>query len=276
MNVQEIETEHEEQVLRFYNKMNLETLTGPLAESFKNVDPNTISSSAEIMKERQINEQLTEKIFWTRQSAIYTVEDGEVMLYLTDKVDDNLIFQNIDEATRQLIRYGRYVPEDNESVERIVGSLEGVKLSELDLSVEGNQFSYFEIDTLDYDSLNPSQRFLAEKIYGTGDDFKASMKMLCDKGIEDTRVYLMNVKADTVGTIVWACKLNDIDNDFLFSACGEEVDDEYVGLRGIPVEAEDNYLNAYQTLVESPEKMTPDIAAGLLELVNTHIIALKE
>ncbi len=56
--------------------MSLETVTGPLAETYKKVDPSTISSSAELMKERQNDKELRQEWFWTRQSAMYTIEDG--------------------------------------------------------------------------------------------------------------------------------------------------------------------------------------------------------
>ncbi|MFC1752746.1 hypothetical protein ACFL96_05055 [Thermoproteota archaeon] len=272
--------------------MTLESIFGPLAETYKKVDPSTISSSAEIMKERQNDKELRREWFWTRESAMYTVEDGEVMLRLTDKVEDNLIFQDIEEATRQLIRNNNYVPSDKESIERIVGSVEGVKLSDLDLKKGDDEYSYFEIDTSGYDSLNGSQRLLAEKAYGVGDDFKASMKMLNDAGIKETRFYVTNpeyvekhVEGD--GVLVRACRLYCCNGDSSFLAFGRDVDDNLVGLRGVlinPPEAdarnleaeEDKYLTAYETLVGSPERITPDIAAGLSGLLTTYLNTQKE
>ena len=109
--------------------MTLETITGTLDETYKKVNPRFISSSAEIRKEGKIYEQLARKWFWTRQSAVYSVEGGEVLLHLTDRVEDNLVFQDIGNATRALIRDGNYFPDDKRSIESIVGSVEGFTIT---------------------------------------------------------------------------------------------------------------------------------------------------
>jgi len=271
--------------------MSLKTITGPLAETYKKVNPGTISSSAELMKERQTNELLRRTWFWTRQSAVYTVEDGEVMLRLTDKVEDNMIFQDIDKATRQLIRNGDYIPEDKESIERIVGSVEGVKLSDLDLTEGTDMYSYFRIDTSDHDSLNPSQKLLAEKAYGAGGDFKESMKMLNDAGKKETRFYVINPKyverhVECDGALVRACGLCDFYIYSNFVADDRFVDNFIAGLRGVRkappeararnLETNDDYLNAYKIIIANPERMTPDIAAGLSGLATRYLDAHKE
>ncbi len=214
------------------------------------------------------------------------------MLRLTDKVGDNLIFQDIDEATRQLIRNDNYVPDDKESIERIVGSIEGVKLSDLDLTEGSDTYSYFQIDTSSYDSLNGAQRLLAEKAYGAGDDFKASMKMLNDASIKDTRFYVTNPKyvekhVEGDSALVRACRLFDFDYISYFNAVGGLVDYCDVGLRGVrkvSPEADARNLedsksyspsSAVSYLLEDKERsiggMSSDDALGLLNLATQYL-----
>src|SRR3989338_6694153 len=90
----------------------LETLLDPLAQTFPQLVRGTILHSDELTTERRSNPKLRDIWFYTADSAVYTVEkvDGinEAILYLS-RGETNPIFNNIEEATRQLIRTGNYI-----------------------------------------------------------------------------------------------------------------------------------------------------------------------
>lgn len=79
---------------------NLVNVNRPLAEASKQLDPATIQiqHAREITAERRTNRDLRNQWFWTADFPMYTVEDGEAVLYFAGR-DNNLIFKNIDEAT---------------------------------------------------------------------------------------------------------------------------------------------------------------------------------
>jgi len=178
-------------------QMSLESITGPLAEAYKQFQPDTILHASEIMNERRTNEKLREQWFWTADSALYTVEEGEAILYFGNR-DTNLIFENINEATKQLRETNNYRPEQAD-VERVINSVETgqtlrLNLSDLKLDRYNSEWSYFKISTSKYNKLNDSQRAFAEKVFGEGTDFKTNMKMLKEADIESTRILVLNPK----------------------------------------------------------------------------------
>ena len=222
-------------------KRTLETLVGPLAETFPQLDRATILHSDQLTTERRTNSELRNQWFYTANSAVYTVEKvngiDEVFLYL-GRGETNPIFNNIGEAIKQLITDGNYAPpkEDVEAVKSAKTTLR-VKLS--DLKLQGNEFEYifFGIDTASYGSLNEHQRKVAERVYGQGDDFVANMKMLNEAGIRETRVRFLNpdyVKRDIPpdGAIARASWLLRFNLDSRFDANLRNVDYHF-GLRGV-------------------------------------------
>jgi len=179
--------------------------------------------------------------FYTADSAVYAVERvdgmGEVFLYL-GRGETNPIFNNIEEATERLIRSGDYIPsqEDVKAVKSAKTTLR-VKLSDLILQGTDHVFRHFEIDTACYGSLNEHQRRVAERVYGSGEDFVANMKMLNEAGITKTRIYVLNpgyveknVKQN--GALVRASRLGPFVLDSWFYAFECYVD-LHLGLRGV-------------------------------------------
>ena len=98
----------------------------------------------------------------------------------------------------------------------------------------------FEIDTENYDNLNPSQRALAEEVYDKGQDFIENMKMLSgsygnDKKIKTTKIYVLNPKyvrkEAKSGAIARAGFLYDFSGSSYFNALDWDVSSNY-GFRG--------------------------------------------
>ena len=217
---------------------------GTLLESFKKLDPNTIQHSDEITKDRITDEDLLRYIwFYTADHALYRIEDGEAVLYFGRR-ETNPIFKNIEKATEQLIRNGNYIPEkgDIEAVVNAESTLR-VKISDLELKRQSDEYSYFEIDTSNYGKLNDVQRVFAERVYGQGKDFGKAMKIFKKAGISTTRIYVLNsdyVKdnAEEDSAVARACWLNHFSSDSNFDADVRVVDNPLSRLRGVRLSAE--------------------------------------
>src|SRR3989338_6775115 len=165
-------------------EITLETLVGPLAETFPQLIRGTILHSDALTTERRLNSKLRNQWFYTADSNVYTIEDDEAVWYL-GREPTNPIFNNIEEATQQLIRTGDYIlpKEKRGEIDAVIKAEDTlkVKLSDLRLRAD-NVFCYFEIDTANYDKLNEHQRRVAERVYGSGNEFVENMKMFNEKG----------------------------------------------------------------------------------------------
>jgi len=239
--------------------MSLETIIGPLDEVLPFFKPDTIQHAAEITNQRRthddesVREELINNWFWTADSLLYRFEDGEAVLYLGDRTT-NLIFENIGKAADQLKTNGNYFPS-SEDIKRVLdsekkGNALRIRLSELGLERYDNEYSYLEINPLNYNRLTKPQKEFAERIYGQGDDFKENMKMLYDveigKNIRRTRIHVLNpdyvkrnVREDSAGkvtkensAIARACWLYSLYLDSDFIAIGRYLTN-YNGLRGV-------------------------------------------
>ena len=177
----------------------LETVVGTLVGAFRQLVRGTILHSDQLTTGRRDDIGLRNRWFYTADSAVYTIEEvngiDEVFLYL-GRGDTNPVFNNIEEATQQLITRRNYIPsrEDVEAVKNADTTLR-VKLSDLSLqenSSKNSKCRFFEIDTANYGSLNEHQRKVAERVYGSGEDFEQNMEMLRKNRIKTTRVYVLN------------------------------------------------------------------------------------
>src|SRR3989344_4494755 len=151
---------------------NLVNIQGPLAQTVPQIDVSTIQSAAKIMADRKKDEDLRNKWFWTADSNLYRVEKDQAVLYLGE-LDTNLVFRNLDEAVAQLLQTQNYHP-NKQDINSVVQSARQdktlrVRLSDLGLQVENNEFCYYKIDTANYANsvkdggLNKSQRKVAEQ-----------------------------------------------------------------------------------------------------------------
>ncbi len=222
-------------------EITLETLVGPLAKIFPQLERDTILHSDQLMTERRTNPELRNQWFYTADSSLYTVEKeggiDEAFLYL-GREPTNPIFNNIGEATQQLVKTRNYIPssEDVGAVVKAESTLR-VKLSGLGLQKSNDEVYYFEIQTDNYDKLNPEQRRVAKRVYGQGNDFIENMEMLNKAAIRKTRVYVLNpeyVKNNVPqdGAIARASGLYGFVLGSRFFADGRDVD-FHLGLRGV-------------------------------------------
>jgi hypothetical protein len=248
---------------------------GNLFDSFQELDSATIQHSDEIMKDRQDDEDLRGKWFYTADHALYRVEDDEAVLYL-GRGDTNPIFKNIKEATEQLINEGNYILE-KEDIEAVVNAESTLKVKISDLELEGDgEYGYFEIDTKNYDKLNDSQRAFAERVYGEGKDFEESMKMLKKADISITRIHVLNsdyvkYNAKEGSVLIWACKIDLFDGDSCFYAYNRGVLNGN-WLRGVPRIAEGDAKDFGPSEIMNYLSQNPikdeKFAAGLLKSAN--------
>lgn len=229
-------------------------------------DPSTVQCSDEITKDRKTDIDLRNIWLWTANTALYRIEDSEAVLYFSRGDTSrraNPILKNLDEAKTQLLNTQNYRPSQ-EDIAAVVGSVETgettrFKLSDLSLQRHDDEFSYFEIDTENYNNLNETQRQFAEMVYGSGDDFKEAMNTLrtSKQKIKTTRIYVLNedyvknkVKGDEA--VARACRLNDFDCYSDFNAGGRGVDNAYCSLRGVPKvgEADAQKIKDFYALLE--------------------------
>ncbi|MBI2523422.1 hypothetical protein HYW19_03460 [Candidatus Woesearchaeota archaeon] len=267
-------------------KRTLETLVGPLAQTFPQFERDTIRHSDQLTTERRTNPELRNMWFYTADGPMYLVEkvDGidEAFLYL-GRGETNSVFNNIEEATHQLIRTGNYIlpKEKRGEIDAVIKAEDTLKVRLSDLRLQGNdsQWRYFEIGTANYDSLNEHQRGVAERVYGSGDDFVENMKMFNEAGKRKLRVYVLNpayVKQNVPqdGALARASWLYNFELDSWFIANDSYVDLHF-GLRGVRNVAEGDaqklagpIADAYKTILGSPDQalraMTPEIVTGFL------------
>jgi len=265
----------------------LENRIGRLAELVPKFRKNSWRTSAELTTERRTNKELTNQWFWTANFALYRIEDKEAILYFGGR-KNNPIFKNIDETAKQLISEQNYTPSQEDAASAIKSSLR-IKLSDLNLLKHDDEFSYFEIDTANYESsLNAAQRGFAEAVYGKAKDFKANMKMLSNAGIAKTRIYVLNpeyVKQKTKKNeaIARACWLDYFYNFSYFNAYNRYLNDTYFALRGVLlISAEggrrkvDDVTTALDKILENPEKTLqtmnnkPEYAKKVLALISKY------
>jgi hypothetical protein len=222
--------------------MKLNTIMGPLAQGYKQLEPESFQTSAELTIERRTNPnpELLYEFFYTSNFGMYVVEEGEAILYFGGR-EANPIIKNIDEACDQLIQEENYrvKPEDKQAVLDTFesGHTLRVKLSELGLEHHSSVYSIFEINTYELDELNSVQRMFAEAVYGCGDDFVENMKMFEEAGFFSTRIYVSNPdrvkeyasKGESIARVCW---LDGFGNNSEFNANGMNVTNDY-GVRGV-------------------------------------------
>ncbi len=215
----------------------LETITGNLLRAGE-FQPGTFQTSAELTQERLTNKELRNRVFYTGNFTLYTIEDGEAVLYFGGR-EANPILANLEDAFNQLKRNGNYVldsvPEDvTKSVDD--GHTLRINLDDLDLKKRNTRSSFFDIDTLDYLGLNNAQIAFAGRIYGQGEDFDKAMTMFSKAHIKSTRVYVLNPgyvhKNPQNNAVVRACWLYYFNFDSNFFANGRLVNLHF-SLRGV-------------------------------------------
>ena len=272
--------------------MSTETLTnepGALAETVPKFKRETIQHSDEITQDRITDKSLRGKWFYTADSGLYTNEGNNVLPVSFARVDHNLIFQNLGEATQQLIHTGNYRPtkEDAQRVRDALSTLT-VNLSDLDLQSHSDEFSFYTVVPAKTENLNPSQLVVAQRAFGYGDRFEGAMEIFDedDRTKEGVRVYVLNpnyvTKNAKVGeSLVRAGRLGTFGDRSRFGADGRGVGNPNGHVRGVIAGGEDAQqptlepiVQAYETLQENPrqaEEHAPKYIETLAGLVHSAV-----
>ena len=174
-----------------------------MAAGYKQLEPASFQTSAELTTERRTNEALRNRWFYTANFSVYAIEEGKEYLYFGEKAG-NPILGNIDEACRQLINNNNYRVNtaEMEAIKEAEksGLVLRLEMAELGLKKINEEFSCLEIDTENPDKLKKYQRALAEAAFDKGQDFIENMKMLSgkaynnDQKIKTTKIHVLNQK----------------------------------------------------------------------------------
>ena len=169
---------------------------GPFLKALSQLDATTLRYTYQLTRERRYKQELKDRYYWTADGAMYCVEkdgrDEEIFLYLTSR-RNNPILKHPLEAVEQILEDGFYrVNETDAKSAKKAHSTLRVRLSDLKLEKHDDKFSYFKIDTANYDSLNEQQRLVAERFYGTENSFRKAMRMLRNNGITSSHIGILN------------------------------------------------------------------------------------
>ena len=138
----------------------LEVRRGALAQIFPLFDPSTLREANEIMALGGSMPHIRNEFLWTADSSMYRAEDGEAFLYFAPK-EHNLIFRDFDNAIAQLRSTRNYFPPQEGINEVIAAASAGkalkIKISDLKLIKDNDEYGHFDVNLDNLDSLNESQ-----------------------------------------------------------------------------------------------------------------------
>jgi hypothetical protein len=220
----------------------VESIPGNLRDGFSHIRTGTFCHANEVNAERVNNLQLRTKWFYTADGPIYFTVGKQAKLALT-RESENLVLRNIDDAFPSLVHDKNFRPQSAEAEQSIHAEGTDVfDIKKLKLEKRNHEHGYVEISTAAYDNLNEEQLRLAERVFGTGPDFMASMCMLKEDGIYNTRIYILRssyVRRETSGRkgpIARASWLNSLYAVSDFHGSGHRVADR-AHVLGVPTAA---------------------------------------
>ncbi len=163
--------------------MALENVTGNLL-AYKELEPGSLQHSDQLTTERRTNHGLINRLFYTADGELYTVQKKGHLWAIT-REPQNLVLQNIDEAYRQLTGQGNYFPNAEAALaslkhaDTVVVDLKGLKLVK-----DNDHYGHFVVDPKKVKKLNSEQRRAAQRIYGSDEEsFGLNMEMFAEAGI---------------------------------------------------------------------------------------------
>ena len=216
----------------------LEIITGNYLEAIQAAIPETIQTSAELQKARvEFNfrgDTSLNKVFYTANVPLYGVENGKPFLLFGEReVFLRLYVPKIEEVCRQILSSSKgYVIPDADKAWALgegirSNALKRFDLAELIETKHDKGYGYFTINTNNCAQLNGAKRKLAELIHGQGNDYFNAFKMFEDKGISETKVWLLNpdyvistARNNLMGRASW---LDFFGNDSNFVAIGRGI-----------------------------------------------------
>jgi len=175
--------------------MSLETIEGNLRDAYLQLQPGTMLHVDQLMNERQTNENLRNKGFYTGDGEIYFLDAGKTPTLAITREAYNPVLKNIGDAFEQLVNCGGY-PVNKNDLEQALAATDTVQIALPNLRLLGDEkeWRYLAIGTTPskYGRLNDEERKFVERVYGKGDDFIQNMKMLENAKIIETRIYVLN------------------------------------------------------------------------------------
>ena len=210
----------------------IETVEGRLAETYRLLRPESILHADELMKERRTNEELRNKLLYTADGEIYSLQGkNRTPTLAITRGNFNPLFQDskIDGYCEQLRENENYRPTPDETSRALhAEDTVVIDLTALRLQKSDEEDSYLAIDTRKYNTLNSEEQKLAQRVFGKGQDFVENMQMLADTGIRETRMYVLSpnyvvrdAKENSLGRASW---LADFNSNSYFVALGSNVD----------------------------------------------------
>jgi len=178
--------------------LQLETITDTLVRGYKQLEPNTFQTSAELTTERRTNEDLRNRLIYTANLGLYEhTYPGKLRFGIGGRKTFNAIAgEDIDHFCEELIRNKDYylTAEQRAILKSLESDIVWVDPAALRLIKLSEEYNYFEIDTSYPKRLNPHQRVYAELCYGKGDDFERNIRMFNREGIQVVRVHVLNTE----------------------------------------------------------------------------------
>ena len=226
----------------------------PLSEAHAQLIPETIQEAHEIQKDRMKDRSLWSKQFIVGNGFIYTIENNEAVLYVTNaKFNPVLKQKSIADAINQISRFGNYdVKADDFSLIQMEatkknGGAERYALFDLGLTKQDNECSFYEIDTVKYNKLNKTQRAFAEQVHGKGKQFTKVMSEMKKAGITKTRIFVLNPeyvqKVAKEGPVARVGGLDGFNLNYDFFACTRYLGDDNIRIRGVRRESIGETIN---------------------------------
>ena len=271
--------------------MELENIVGNLRDAYKKVEPGTLLHSDELQAARVTDPSLRNVGFYPADGNIYHLKEGVPHLAIT-REGDNPVLRHIDNAFTQLIKTGNYRPSAKDVVSALASETTlDIDLTTLRLQGDNAEWKYLLINPKSYDGFNPEEEKLAERVHGSGPAFAATMKMLADARIKETRIYVLSPdyvrKHATEAAIERASWLNNISGNSYFVAGDRNINinDRLRGVRRRASVSEQfapegrvaqgvDYLAIYQTILANPEQaraaLNDEIASGLQEILSRY------
>ncbi len=175
--------------------MPLENIIGNFKSAYQQTEIGTMLHVDELMKARQKNPALQDIGFYTADGMIYFMDGDTPKLAITREAD-NLVLRHIDDAFTQLVYNQNYYPLLDEAQQSIhAKNTVIIDLTQLFLSKHDDEYSYLEIFPNHLVCISPlknEQRTFFERMYGSGQEFIATMNMLAETNILKSRIYFLN------------------------------------------------------------------------------------
>jgi len=181
----------------------LELIEGNYFEAIQAAIPETIQTSAELQKARvecnaRKDASLNNIAFYTANVSLYGIENKKpFLLFGGREAFLHLYAPHVEEVYRQLTAQHNYVlPSSdiawalNEGIHS--GALHRFDLAELIETKHDKEYGYFTMNTSKVVRCTRAKRELAELIHGQGNDYFNTFKMFKEKGIFETKVWLLN------------------------------------------------------------------------------------